>query len=61
MYYRLKCHQLQKQDMIMCVINNKDYYMFKNVVEQIDPESFIIITDCYEVYGGKRKETFPFI
>ena len=51
----------QKQDMIMCVINNKDYYMFKNVVEQIDPESFIIITDCYEVYGGKRKETFPFI
>lgn len=51
----------QKQDMIMCVINNKDYYMFKNIVEQIDPESFIIITDCYEVYGGKRKETFPFI
>lgn len=51
----------QKKDMIMCVINNKDYYMFKNVVEQIDPECFIIITDCYEVYGGKRKETFPFI
>ena len=39
----------QKKDMIMCVINNKDYYMFKNVVEQIDPECFIIITDCYEV------------
>ena len=51
----------EKKDMIMCVINNKDYYMFKNVVEQIDPECFIVITDCYEVYGGKRKETFPFI
>ncbi|MGN1371379.1 MAG: YitT family protein [Candidatus Coprovivens sp.] len=50
-----------KRDVIMCVLNTKDYYMFKNVVQQIDPEAFIIITDCYEVYGGKRKETFPFL
>ncbi len=50
-----------KQDVIMCVIRTKDYYMFKNLIQQIDPESFIIITDCYEVYGGKRKEIFPFI
>lgn len=50
-----------RTDLIMCVINNRDYYMFKNVVQQVDPEAFIIITDCYEVYGGKRKETFPFI
>lgn len=50
-----------KYDMIMCVINTKDYFMFKNVVQKIDPEAFFIITDCYEVYGGKRKETFPFI
>lgn len=50
-----------KYDMIMCVINTKDYFMFKNVIQQIDPEAFLIITDCYEVYGGKRKETFPFI
>ena len=27
----------------------------------IDPEAFIIISDCYEVYGGQRKEQFPFI
>ena len=33
----------QKKDMIMCVINNKDYYMFKNVVEEIDPHAFFII------------------
>lgn len=50
-----------KRDVIMCVLNTKDYYMFKNVVQQIDKEAFIIITDCYEVYGGKRKETFPFL
>ena len=50
-----------KRDVIMCVLHTKDYYMFKNVVQQIDPEAFIIITDCYEVYGGKRKEIFPFM
>lgn len=50
-----------KRDVIMCVLHTKDYYMFKNVVQQIDPEAFIIITDCYEVYGGKRKESFPFL
>lgn len=51
----------EKNDLIMCVIPTKDYYMFKNVLTQIDPESFVIISDCYEVYGGYRKEKFPFI
>lgn len=51
----------KKHDMIMCVLPTKDYYMFKNVIQKIDPEAFFIITDCYEVYGGQRKEIFPFI
>lgn len=51
----------KKYDMIMCVLPTRDYYMFKNVIQKIDPEAFFIITDCYEVYGGQRKEIFPFI
>lgn len=51
----------KKYDMIMCVLPTRDYYMFKNVIQKIDPEAFFIITDCYEVYGGQRKEQFPFI
>ena len=50
----------KKYDMIMCVLPTRDYYMFKNVIQKIDPEAFFIITDCYEVYGGQRKEIFPF-
>jgi uncharacterized membrane-anchored protein YitT (DUF2179 family) len=56
-----KGYSKSKTDVIMCVIHTKDYYLFKNVIEQVDPEAFIIITDCYEVYGGKRKDIFPFI
>ena len=48
-------------DLIMCVVPTKDYYMFKNVIESIDPEAFFIISDCYEVYGGRRKKNFPYI
>ena len=51
----------KKYDMIMCVLPTRDYYMFKNVIQTIDPDAFFIITDCYEVYGGQRKENFPFI
>lgn len=51
----------KKYDMIMCVLPTRDYYMFKNVIQKIDPDAFFIITDCYEVYGGQRKENFPFI
>lgn len=48
-------------NIIMTVIATKDYYMFKNVIEKIDPQAFFIINDCYEVYGGHRKVKFPFI
>lgn len=51
----------KENDLIMCVISTKDYYVFKNVVEKIDPHAFFIISDCYEVYGGHRREKFPFI
>lgn len=46
---------------IMCVVPTSQYYLFKNLIANVDPKAFIIISDCYEVYGGHRKEQFPFI
>lgn len=51
----------EPNDIIMCVIPTRDYYLFSNAVKQIDPASFFIISNCYEVYGGQRKQMFPFI
>ncbi len=39
--------------MLMCVVPTKDYYLFREVVLQIDPSAFFVIHDCYEVQGGK--------
>ena len=50
-----------KQKMLMCVVSTHDYYLFKELVLQIDPEAFFVINDCYEVAGGVRRSNLPFI
>ena len=47
--------------MIMCVVSNRDYYLFKQKILEIDPNAFIIINSCYEVNGGVQKKTLPFL
>ncbi len=50
-----------KNNILMCVVPNKDYYLFKEVVLEIDPHAFFVIHDCYEVHGGKKRRNLPFI
>lgn len=47
----------KKGKLLMCVVDNKDYYLFKEAVLQIDPKAFFIIDDCYEVNGGVKRES----
>lgn len=51
----------EDNNIIMCVITTKDYYLLKNIVQRLDPEAFFVITDCYQAYGGYRKTKYPFI
>lgn len=46
---------------LMCVVPNKDYYLFKKTVLAIDPHAFFVINDCYEVSGGVKRRNLPFI
>lgn len=50
----------EKNNLLMCVVPNKDYYLFKEVVLQIDSSAFLIINDCYEVKGGMKRKNLPF-
>ena len=50
-----------KSKMIMCVVPTKDYYLFKETVLTIDPDAFLVISDCYEVKGGVKRANLPFI
>lgn len=51
----------KKGKMLMCVVDNKDYYLFKESVLEIDPQAFFIIDDCYEVTGGFKRERINLI
>lgn len=41
---------------ILCVTNRRNIMYIKNVAQEIDPYSFVIITDAREVYGLGFKE-----
>lgn len=46
----------EKSIVLMCVVPNRDYYYFKEMVLEIDKEAFFVINDCYEVKGGIYKK-----
>lgn len=41
-----------KELVLMCVLPTKEYYVFKEGINKIDPEAFFVVTDAYEVVGG---------
>jgi uncharacterized membrane-anchored protein YitT (DUF2179 family) len=43
----------EKEKVLMCVIPTKEYFKFKEGIELIDNEAFFVVTDAYEVSGGK--------
>lgn len=42
----------EKKNLLLCVVPTHDYYMFKNIILEIDPGAFFIINDCYDTEGG---------
>ena len=45
----------------MCVVANTQYYLFKERVLEVDPNAFIVIDKCYEVNGGVKRSSIPFL
>lgn len=43
----------EKQTVLMCVLPTKDYYRLKEGIHSIDKDSFFVVTDAYEVFGGE--------
>lgn len=45
-------YNLEKQDVLMCVIPTREYYRLKEGIKEIDENAFFVVTDSYEVEGG---------
>lgn len=45
----------KKRKTIMCIVTSREYYRFKHLIMDIDPNAFFVTHDCYEVLGGVSK------
>ena len=43
----------KKGNIIMTVVPTREFYYLKDSLDRIDDEAFYIITDSYEMFGGK--------
>ena len=51
----------KKRKMLMVVVPTRDYYRVRETILHIDKEAFFVVSDCYEVSGGKMRKNLPFI
>ena len=46
-------HGNKKKTVIMTAVRNSEYFKLKEAIHSIDKDAFIVITDSYQVHGGK--------
>lgn len=47
----------EEKDVLLCVVNRSQFSQTKEIVKQVDPKAFIMVTEMYEVFGEGFKET----
>lgn len=50
----------KKMKMLMCVVPTERYTLLKNAIKEVDPNAFIVVSDCYEVLGGTENKKLNF-
>ena len=50
----------KKKKMLMCVVPTDRYTLLKSAIKEIDPDAFIVVSDCYEVLGGTERKRLQF-
>lgn len=47
----------ENKDVLLCVVNRSQFSQTKEIVKEVDPKAFIMVTEMYEVFGEGFKET----
>ena len=50
----------KKKKMLMCVVPTERYSLLKSAIQEVDPDAFIVVSDCYEVLGGTERKKLSF-
>ena len=49
----------QSKNILFCVMNSKEVFSLKSMINNIDPDAFIIVTDAHEVLGNGFRQLEP--
>ena len=58
--YSKGAYSSKRQKILMCVVPTEKYSFLKSAIKEIDNSAFIVVSDCYEVLGGTKKEKIVF-
>ena len=50
----------KRKKILMCVVPTERYTLLKNAIKEVDPDAFIVVSDCYEVLGGTENKRLAF-
>ena len=50
----------KRKKILLCVFPTERYMLLKSAIKEIDPDSFIVVSDCYEVVGGTKRKKLDF-
>lgn len=50
----------KRKKILMCVVPTERYTLLKSAITEIDPDAFIVVSDCYEVLGGTERKKLDF-
>lgn len=50
----------KRKRILMCVVPTDKYTLLKSAIKEIDPDAFIVVSDCYEVLGGTKRTRLSF-
>ncbi|MBQ3142211.1 MAG: YitT family protein [Bacilli bacterium] len=51
----------KKKNLLMCVVPSDKYTQLLKAIKLIDQNAFVSVSNCYEVYGGTKRNKIPFI
>ena len=46
----------EDKEVLLCVVNRAEFSRVKNIVKELDPKAFVMVSEIYEVLGEGFKE-----
>jgi len=50
----------KRESVLLVIVPVDEYYGFKHIIKRLDPDAFVLTSDCYYATGAYKKDYIPF-